>query len=125
MSCKPQINLVFSFFTVWTVNPNDFQQGIECLCEVLARFLVIPPDHSETAVWGSKSTAKDIVECIQIAIPVILAPKGYLGEGLCKTTKVAELGRVDDNLRLHTLAERRTSEPVKKSKFRFGIGCFC
>jgi len=35
-SFKPQINLVYRFFTAWPVNSNDIQQCIECLGKVPA-----------------------------------------------------------------------------------------
>lgn len=35
-SFKPQINLVFRFFTAWPVNSNDIQQCIEYLGKVSA-----------------------------------------------------------------------------------------
>ena len=109
LSFEPQIDLVLCFFTARTVNPNNLQQGVEGLRKISARFLVTPPDHSEAAVRGSKSAAKDVVECIQIAIPAMLALESYLAEVLGKTSKVAEPACVDDDLRFHTLTELRRS----------------
>ncbi len=69
------------------------------------RLLVIPPDYGEAARGRSESAAQDVVERIQVAVPMILASESNFAEARCKTSKVAELVRVDDDLWSHTLAE--------------------
>jgi hypothetical protein len=93
----------------WMAILDAFLQPFDGLAvaEALSRNSGVSPNEYEPILWGSKSAAKDIVECVQIAIPAILTFEGYLAEVVCKTGKVAELARIDGDLRSHTLAERR------------------